>query len=354
MLTSMSSLAILSKTRAMFGRRLKISDYTSLASAGGVEQAAAYLKKSPAYADVLEGVNERTIHRRELEDLIRQKHYMNFESLCRYELSIGERLAEYILLTSEIKIIVASLSRIMAGIEGGRYVLTASRYLDRHLKIDLRALERAKNFGDILEAVKESEFYKALNGFRARDLKEVELAELENALFTKYNGYLIDLFQNSLDDGAKEVLLDMFKTKIDLTNIAHIVRLKKYFNDSGEHRKFAVISGGNASVKFIEKALDCKDADEVLALAKNNRLLSKKLRILDRCYYIDEAPERYLFEKSFKEIYFSPYPAVVMVSYLNISSVEIDNIVKIIEGIRYKLSPDEIMGLLILQDKSDE
>ena len=321
MIKSLSSGAILSKTRAMFGRRFTAADYANLASKTSVEQAAAYLKKHPAYFGVLENVNERTIHRRELEDLIRQRHFLSFESLCRYELSIGESFAEYILLTSEIELILEAVSRVASNRIHEAVVFTAAPYLDRHIKIDLRALERAKNYDEILEAVKESKFYDTLRGFRFSENSGAGLIEYENALFAKYYECLLDLFENTPGDGTKKALLEMFRTKIDLTNLVHIVRLKKYFSAPRDYIKFALYSGGYVGEKLIEQMLDAESDGEVLSLAKKNSHFSKKLAILDKCRSIDELPERYVFEKSWKEIYFSPHPAVVMISYLNISLV---------------------------------
>lgn len=47
-------------------------------------------------------------------------------------------------------------------------------------------------------------------------------------------------------------------------------------------------------------------------------------------------------------IHFSSYAMVVMISYVIITEVELDDIINIIEGVRYGLTPEEIKPMLVL------
>ena len=47
-------------------------------------------------------------------------------------------------------------------------------------------------------------------------------------------------------------------------------------------------------------------------------------------------------------MHFSTHPMVVMISYILITEVELDDIINVIEGIRYGLSPEEIKPMLVL------
>lgn len=72
MLSQFSSNAILSKARAMYGKRLTAADYQALLTCQSVGEVAAYLKQRTVYAQVLSGVNELTIHRGQLESLLKK------------------------------------------------------------------------------------------------------------------------------------------------------------------------------------------------------------------------------------------------------------------------------------------
>jgi V/A-type H+-transporting ATPase subunit C len=58
-----------------------------------------------------------------------------------------------------------------------------------------------------------------------------------------------------------------------------------------------------------------------------------------------------LFKSSSKNIHFSTSPPVVMLSYFYALDIEIDNLIRIIEGVRYKIEPDIILKSLIIKNE---
>lgn len=67
MLSSFSSNAVLSKARAMYGKRLTAENYRDLLNCRTVGEVAAVLKSRTSYGTVLAGINENEIHRGILE-----------------------------------------------------------------------------------------------------------------------------------------------------------------------------------------------------------------------------------------------------------------------------------------------
>ena len=63
MLSSLASNAILSKARAMYGKRLTKENYRELLNCKSVGEVAGYLKSRTAYNKVLAGINENEVHR---------------------------------------------------------------------------------------------------------------------------------------------------------------------------------------------------------------------------------------------------------------------------------------------------
>lgn len=353
MLASMSSGALLSKTRAMFGRRLTLEDYTVLSQKRDISGAAAYLQSLPAYKDIFEGRDTAGMHRMEVEGLLRHQHFKSFESLCRYELSIGEKFSDYILLTTEIELITECLSRIMSHRTDDAVMFSASPYLDRLLKLDLSAMGKAQTYDEFLAAVKESAFYGVLKGLGWHP--DGELLIYENALLSEFYRRIFSIINDSLSGGARETLRDIFTSRIDLENLVRIVRLKDYFfNASPEYIQTALLPCGNVAGNTAVRLTECKDSATALALAGEMKLFRGKLGELDRCRRIDELPDRYMLRRCLHEIYFSPHPSVVMISYLNISEIEVANIIKIVEGIRYGLESEQIMEFLVLPRTDEE
>ena len=102
MLSSFASNAILSKARAMYGKRLREENYRDLLNCKTVSEVAGYLKNRTSYSGILAGINENEVHRGQLEGKLRQKLFEDYASLCRYELSVGEHFADYLLEWLEI------------------------------------------------------------------------------------------------------------------------------------------------------------------------------------------------------------------------------------------------------------
>lgn len=337
----------------MFGRRLTSEDYIALSQKRDLAGAAAYLGSLEGYRDLLDGTDAAALRRREFEGMLRHRHFKNFESLCRYELSIGEKFSDYILLSSEIELITETLSRVMSTRIDDSIVMTASPYLDRRLKLDLPAMGRAQSYAELLDAVRDSVFYPVLKRFG--DQPTGELTVYENALYAEYYRRIFTTVDKSLSGAARDTLRDIFTSKIDLENLVRVVRFKENFpGASPEIIRTSLLPLGNVTNESAVSLAECKNSGAVIALAWNMKFFRRKLGELSVCRRIDELPDRYILRRCLHEIYFSPHPAVVMISYLYISQIEIANIIKIIEGIRYGLSPSRIMELLILpaEDKA--
>ncbi len=331
----------------MFGRRLTDEDYRALSGKRDIAGAASYLCSLEGYRDLLENVNISMLHREELEMLLRRRHYKNFESLCRYELSIGERFSDYILLSTEAELIARAMSRVMSPRANDEPVISAAPALDRLLKIDLDALGTARNFRELLEAVKGSVFYGALKRFG--DDPAGDIIVYENALYTEYYRRILETVDESLSGQGRDTLRDVFTSMIDLKNLVRVVRFKEHFpGASPEIIRTSLLPLGNVVKSTAVALAECKNAGDVISLARTMKPFRHRLDELPRCHRIDELPDRYLLKRCLHEIYFSPHPPVVMISYLYISEIEITNIIKVVEGIRYGISPSEITELLIL------
>lgn len=351
MLSSMASGAILSKTRAMFGKRLTVADFEALAQKRDVSSAAACLGSFEAYKSSFDGVNVNGIHRLELEILLRQRHYTGFEALCRYELSIGEKFSNYLLLSTEIELIMETLSRVMSPRIEESVVLGASPYLDRRLKLDFIAMGKAQTYDELLEAIKDSVFYAPLKQLKWNP--SADIITYENALLSEFYRRIFRIIDEGLSGKDRETLRDMFVSRIDLENLVRVVRFKDYYQSAAPERiRASLIPHGNMTGNIAARLAECADSGAVLALAAGMKPFRGKLRELEHCHRIDELPDRYIMKWSLHEIYFSPHPPVVMISYLNLSELETANIIKIIEGIRYGLQPSQIMELLILPPES--
>ena len=146
---SYASNAVLSKARAMYGKSINLKNYNELLACRNVSDIASYLKRKTNYSGVLSNISENSVHRSELERGLKLKLFVDFETLGRYDLSVGEHFFEYIITRAEIEQIMHSLMLLTAG-KSGEYIYTVPDFFYSHAKVNLRALDHIKNYDDFL------------------------------------------------------------------------------------------------------------------------------------------------------------------------------------------------------------
>ena len=54
------------------------------------------------------------------------------------------------------------------------------------------------------------------------------------------------------------------------------------------------------------------------------------------------------FEMCRRQLYFSTNPEIVLLAYRIVSLTELNNVIAVVEGVRYQIEPDKILEILIL------
>lgn len=345
MLSSLSSNVILSKARAMYGRRLTPQNYSELLNCQTVSEVAGYLKNRTAYGKILSGINETDIHRGQLENRLRQKIFQEYDSLCRYELSVGEHFAGYLIALNEIEQIMHSLMLLMAGTPQ-EYIFNMPMFLNRHTNIDLPSLSKIKNYDDLLLALGRTPYHDLLEPFRPTAGIPIDFTGIETALYTYLYRKVFEVIDDYTGGQTAKQLYDLFNTYIDLQNYVRIFRLKKYYHVGSDYVRANLLPFGNISVKRKEELIAAETPEEITKIM-SSIAAEKKFMSVEHSF-VDELPGYVLFEKSRHYIRFSTHPSVVMIAYMFLMETELKDIINIIEGIRYKLPTDEIAKLLTI------
>lgn len=344
MLSNYSSNVILAKARAMYGRRLTKQNYTDLLACHSVNEIAAYLKSHTVYGGILSGVNDAEIHRGRLEALLRQKVFEDSAALCRYEISVGEQFAQYILQRAETEQIMHSLMHLMAG-SPEEYLFSMPAYLNRHTHIDLPALGRIKSFDDLLNALAHTQYYRILQRFRPIQNQPIDYYGIENALYQELYGLCYRIIKEHTHGETRRQLTELFQVYMDLENYDSIVRLKFNYHAGPDFIRSSLFPFGTLKERHITALLEA-ETPEAAREALRGTSIGKYLLQTD-------APEELLtmqveYKECRQKIRFSTHPSVVMLSYIFLMQIELHDITNIIEGIRYQVPSDEIASLLTI------
>ena len=170
------------------------------------------------------------------------------------------------------------------------------------------------------------------------------MAAVEEAL-DSYNLKLlysdIDKIKNKKD---KTQLKELFNTLVDYNNYSRIIRLKKYYNMKNQTIRSHLLNYGSLTGSRLDKILRREDPDDIRE-ALSQTSVGRKAAVFDKG---SEMAVHGRFEKCRHELYFSSNPEIILLAYYIISETELSNVVAVIEGVRYSMTPENILALLVM------
>lgn len=337
--------AVLALSRAFYGKRLTSKQYADLLSCKSINEVASYLRTRTVYETAFSGASYASFTGDALENVIERFRMERFVSLCRYELAIGNNFYKYFLVKTEVEQILRC-TLLMIGGCSEEYLMNFGDFLDRHLSIDLYALGKADSLEAMADALKKTPYEKI---FR-KCLSDPERSYLtfELAFDSYFEKFQEDLIKKCFSGKEEQQLKNLYSRMYDVSYIKKQLRIAAYYKNN-----LAVSSlVGPSSVSmtlFSEKQLRalsaCKSESEI-----RQALLQGPYRD----YYtendgasLEEQTYKGFYNYCKKNIRFSSKPGVVMSCYLFLAQNEVNNIVRIIEGIKYSVSPQEIKKSLV-------
>ncbi len=339
-----SSSAVISKARSKFGRRLTDKDYKALMKSSNVAGVVSYLKSHTHYADVLSKINEAEVHRGNLETIIKQKLFYDFDSLCRYEMSEGSPFSEFIVRRYEIEQLVHFLLLLSCN-KVEEYIFALPAYFDKHTELDLYRLSRCRDFDSFLDVLGKSEYKKILKNFPPDTCGVINIADAEDAMNVYSYKELYSAISKRKSKKEKENLKALCDNVNDFCNISRVLRLKKYYSMNPKQVMSHMLPYGSIKPSKLRQMCEAPTYEDLLPIIATTRV-GKRIKFTDI-----EKEEQVSFMNRYdmckKNLYYSQDPAVVLLSYMYVCEAELKNIITVIEGVRYSSDKDVIESLLI-------
>lgn len=141
--------AVIAKARAICGHTLKAEDYAQLAAKESVADVCAYLKQTERYGKALAAVNPQTVHRGQLEAIIRRSIFDIFERFQSFDHTKSRDFFKYIIKQLEIEQLLSALQSITSGMTVN-YIAALPIFLTKHSQIDLAALGLVKSYSEAI------------------------------------------------------------------------------------------------------------------------------------------------------------------------------------------------------------
>jgi V/A-type H+-transporting ATPase subunit C len=343
----MSDGAIAAKARAMFGSRLSEEDYMKLIQKKSVPELAYALKHDTYFSETLAGINEKGVHRGALENLLKMDVFTRLKKLLLYTDDDQAGFIYAAVMNVEEQMILMCIRSFTNDDEQDRrdMIQRMPIYIEKYLSFPIQELSEVDNFHDLLEVLKGTKYEPIIKRYQSNDFKEINYIGLEHELHNAYYDVVLDLITHAVKGSAADEMKRDTLTRVELDNISIIYRLKKYFNASSEDIK-ALMTPRYAmfTSREIDKLIYECNADQVIEqLQKKYHTYISNVRFTDIEHYTQMI--RFRMNHHFIEYYTEP--SLVLLSYLMLSEMEIDNVINIIEGVRYHINPERIKTLLV-------
>lgn len=346
MLTSLSNKAMVTKSRAMYGKRLTKEDYQELVRMKSVRDIAVFLKSSPGYSDQLANIYPESIHRGQLELLLEKSVFHKYIRLTRYDINNKGSFLSFVISRFEVEQILRCIMYLNAQISED-FITNLPGYLISHATFPVMKLASVRNFPELLTVLEKTKYYDTVRLFAPKEGERIDYTACETALQTLYYREIFDILEKTVKGKEKEELKDILKIQIELKNISTIYRLKTYFRmEPEEIRSHLLPFSYRLKKDRLENLLKAEDGETIIRYLQNS-LYGKRLAD-DRLKYIEDYTKQINAYYSKQLMRFSVNVPAVVYGFMELMQLEVLNITNIIEGIRYHMSPDNIKKLLVI------
>lgn len=348
MLKSFSNKAIATKARAMYGARVTSADCEELIKKRTVGEVAAYLRDNTHYREVLAQVEPSAIHRGQLENFLRSLSYIQYRRLIAFDFG-QQSFYRYRYFRDEIQQVV-NLLRYLSGKGQGQASGQYDFHYDQHLvgqtTYDLEKLVAVQSWRELLEFFGDTPYGKILRRFPPDPSGQVDLMGCEQALSTYYYKGILTAIDREFSGGARTALREVTYQRIDWENLTQAYRLKRFFHSDEEFIRRSLLPFHTPSQKLIDQIIGADGVQELHAILNRAGLIPEGQDPGDG--FIESVVLVQREKQSRKDLRNSPYPAVVLQAYMTHLEIELEDLINIIESVRYGLPPEEIRSMLIL------
>ncbi|MCF7932734.1 MAG: V-type ATPase subunit [Acholeplasmataceae bacterium] len=344
-MSSFSANAISAKAKAMYGKFLKEDHYDRMIKFTTLPELVGFLKKHPNYQDVLRDVNEASVHRGQLEALIKKNAFDNILRLIKIAPPEEADFYRLNIVVQENEVVLA-LIRTMISQETDDIKGKIPYFFDVHTPVDMKELLKAETFEDLLNGVRKTPYYEILKPYSTRDPQNIRYLDIEHALEAYYYDEAFKRIDRFYTGALNRDLKEVFQTKIELGNITKIYRLKKFYRaDPGTIKSVLITTHSRISEKELDRIIAIEDPDAILTYLSSSEYA---LYTNEKDYvYVEYYAGKIRYDLARKFMYFSTQVPKTYIAFLTLSEIEIDNLTNIIEGIRYQVDEQGIRQMLI-------
>ena len=314
------------KLKGMYAKNLKKSDYEELIRQESIEKVIALLKqKLPALDNITISSG-----RRELEEKLYQVLVHDTQKIYRYLNHKERALVDCYLEKYEILYLKESVKQYLTK---GKIHPDASIW-HRPMFKNIQELVVCDRKEDWMLAISKTKYHKIFEVFFKQ-----QTTNPENALFTLETAlektYLQEWYQ-VVKKNHCSLLQELIGKQIDLYNILLIYRFRKYHQaDSKKIEPYIIPIYYQLKPYEIKEMIETYDLEEAIGHTAYHRVIHSLM-------HIEEDIQTYLLHFNISMMRKHSFNIALVICYLQIKEQELNNIIQIVEGVRYHLNRERL------------
>lgn len=338
--------AIISKSKAMYGDFLKSEDYERMIKFTTISDIVSYLKKHPFYESILKDINEKAVHRGQLELLIRKNNFDRILKLIHSVYSKDKSYYQLSVIKQESDLILSVLRTIISDDDLETIKGKVPYFFDVHTDIDLTKLMASETFEELIESLKDSDYYNIVKPYYVKDKTLIRYLDIEYKLEMYYFDEAFIRIDNNYKGRLARDLKDLYYTRIELQNLTKIYRLKKFYQaDPLTIKNLLVLKHSRLKERKLDEIIELKEPNDILNYLTHSNL--KYYKNDQDFVYIEYYAGKIRYDLAKKFMYFATDVPKVFTAFLTLIEIQNDNLTNIIEGVRYQVSEVEMQQMLI-------
>lgn len=343
MLEGFSSNATVAKIRSVHGKMLTAENYHEMISRRSVAEVAEYVKRCPRFKETMRDVDANTVHRGFLETLLRKADFDTYARLCSFQGLDKTPFYNFIIRRLEFEQLLNLVNAVNSGLDR-KFIDELPGYVIRHSQLDLLKLSQAGDFGEILSALKGTPYLKVMKSVRVLENGKADFTDCELKLRSFYYKRLISAAEKDLSGADAAEIKKIVCTETDIINIINAYRLKAYFGYSPQQIKARQLPFTRLGKHAMDRLYESETPQELI------ERLEKTVygRFFQGDYeHIETKVNLYICRLMEHTVACTTSAPVAIYAFMRLCRIETENIIHIIEGVRYDVDPAVIEKLIV-------
>lgn len=336
---------IITKTKAMQANLISSQEFEAISNLSSVTEFINFLKVHPAYKDLFLQYDERTLHRTDIEQIIRNSLYLDFAKLYRFSNGKQREALTLIFFRYEINILKAFLQNIY--IAESTYDLSLFEpFFTKHSSLDIRSLAGSQSLEEFISHLKGSRYFDLFQ--KIQHTTDSTLYDFESQLDIYYYISVWKLRKHLSKKKELFAFTDIIGKEIDFMNLIWIYRSKKYYEvESSKIYSSIIPIHYKLKANELMHLVDAGSPEEFLSIVDTTCYHTSKADAMDKHVSIETLFYEKLYQLNHLNMKKYPISMCSIHHFLFMKELEIDRLTTALECIRYGLSSPDALNYIL-------